>query len=141
MPDVGPAAAAQIDSVRHRGGASLSPSVRGFFEPRFGRSFSDVRVHTDGLAAASAKQVNALAYTVGWDIIFGAGQYAPDTTGGRRLLAHELTHVLQQQGRNQGAEQPPALQRFGDPSKIPSTMTCQVANNSPGNVVTKVLFK
>ena len=67
-------------------------------EPRFGHDFSGVRVHTDARAAESAWSVNALAYTVGRDVVFGTGQYAPGTSGGRRLLAHELTHVVQQQG-------------------------------------------
>ena len=65
-------------------------------QPPRGFDFSQVRVHTDASAAESARAVNALAYTVGSDIVFGAGQYLPLTTGGRRLLAHELTHVVQQ---------------------------------------------
>ena len=65
-------------------------------EQRFGHDFSQVRVHTDARAADSARAVNALAYTAHRDIVFGAGQFAPDTLGGRRLLAHELTHVIQQ---------------------------------------------
>jgi len=67
-------------------------------EPRFGHDFSHVRVHTDAKAAESAHAVNALAYTVGRDAVFGAGQFAPGTTNGKRLLAHELTHVMQQSG-------------------------------------------
>lgn len=68
--------------------------------------FSEVRVHTDAKAAESARAVNALAYTVGRDMVFGAGQYQPGTSGGNRLLAHELTHVVQQSGYGS------ALQRF-----------------------------
>lgn len=77
-------------------GQPLPKSVREFFEPRFGHDFRQVRVHTDAKAAESARAVNALAYTVGQNVVFGAGRYAPDTRAGRRLLAHELTHVLQQ---------------------------------------------
>jgi Domain of unknown function (DUF4157)/Lysine-specific metallo-endopeptidase len=66
-------------------------------ESRFGHNFSRVRVHTGENAAASAKAVGALAYTVGHNIVFGTGQYAPATLAGRRLIAHELTHVIQQQ--------------------------------------------
>jgi hypothetical protein len=77
-------------------GQPLAPSLRAFFEPRYGYSFNEVRVHTGLASAESARAVNALAYTVGRDIVFGAGQYAPSTTVGRRLLAHELTHVVQQ---------------------------------------------
>ena len=78
-------------------GQPLDASTRSFFEPRFGEDFSRVRVHTGEDARASAKAVNALAYTYGSDVIFGAGQYLPHTWEGRRLLAHELTHVVQQQ--------------------------------------------
>jgi len=77
-------------------GRPLDSATRAFFEPRFGTDFSHVRVHTDSHAAASARSVNALAYTVGHDVVFGAGQYAPQTSEGRHLLAHELTHVVQQ---------------------------------------------
>src|SRR5262249_11924056 len=67
-------------------------------EPLFGFDFSKVRLHTDGQAAQSARAVNALAYTVGRDIVFDSGQYEPNTGRGNRLLAHELTHVIQQEG-------------------------------------------
>jgi hypothetical protein len=67
-------------------------------EPRFGHDFSGVRLHTDAKAVDSAQAVNALAYTVGRDIVFGTGQYAPETRAGRTLLAHELAHVVQVQG-------------------------------------------
>lgn len=79
-------------------GQPLDPQTRAFMEPRFGHDFSGVRVHTDGKAAKSARAVNALAYTIGRDMVFGAGQYAPQTSKGRRLMTHELTHVVQQQG-------------------------------------------
>jgi hypothetical protein len=79
-------------------GQPLDSATRAFFEPRFGHDFSGVQVHTDARAAESAKAVNALAYTVGSDVVFGAGQYAPDTSGGRSLIGHELTHVVQQRG-------------------------------------------
>jgi hypothetical protein len=65
-------------------------------ESRFGRDFGQVRVHTDTRAARSANAVDASAYTVGYDIVFGPGQYAPGTSPGKQLLAHELTHVVQQ---------------------------------------------
>ena len=88
-----------VHDVLHSSGQPLDPATRAFFEPRFGQDFSRVRVHTDARAADSAKAVNALAYTVGRDVVFASGQYAPDTNTGRRLLAHELTHVVQQAGR------------------------------------------
>jgi hypothetical protein len=76
-------------------GHPLDGATRRFFEPRFGADFSQVRLHTDHQAAESARAVNALAYTIGRDIAFGSGQYAPDSARGRRLLAHELAHVTQ----------------------------------------------
>jgi hypothetical protein len=78
------------------GGFRLPKPVRSGFERRFGRGLGQVRVHSGPDAAASARGVNARAYTVGNDIVFGEGQYAPGTEAGRRLLAHELTHVVQQ---------------------------------------------
>jgi len=77
-------------------GQPLDPGTRAFMEPRFGRDFRYVRVHINGKAAESARAVNALAYTVGAHIVFGAGQYAPHTRQGRWLFAHELTHAAQQ---------------------------------------------
>src|SRR2546425_5290586 len=77
-------------------GQPLDAGTRAFMEPRFRQDFSQVRVHTDAKAAESARAVNALAYTIGRDVVFGAGQYAPGTDEGRKLLAHELTHVVQQ---------------------------------------------
>ncbi len=88
-------------------GRPLDASTRAFFEPRFGTDFSHVRVHTDGRAAESAWAVNALAYTVGRDVVFGAGQYAPGASTGQRLLAHELTHVMQQSGTSGGISRAP----------------------------------
>ncbi len=79
-------------------------------ESRFGHDFSGVRVHTDGRAANSARAVNALAYTVGRDIVFGAGQYAPHAHTGRELIAHELTHTVQQGGKTYQPEHDLALE-------------------------------
>lgn len=77
-------------------GQPLDPATRAFFEPRFGYDFGAVRVHTNAQAAESARAVNALAYTVRGDVVFGPGQYTPGTSEGQRLLVHELTHVIQQ---------------------------------------------
>lgn len=94
-PEVTPSVETQINSISG-GGQPLPESVRAFFEPRFGQNFSPVRVHADTQASESAQSVNALAYTVGQDIVFGAGQYEPDTVAGKRLIAHELAHTIQQ---------------------------------------------
>lgn len=96
-------------------GQPLDPATRAFMEPSFGRDFSGVRVHTDAKAAESAQAVNALAYTVGQDVIFGADQYAPETAPGRRLLAHELAHTAQQAGRGPSLSQANVLE-IADPS-------------------------
>ena len=85
-----------VHDVLRSPGQPLDAGTRAFMEPRFGYDFSQVQVHTDARAAESARAVNALAYTVGRDVVFGTGQYAPETREGRRLLAHELTHVVQQ---------------------------------------------
>jgi hypothetical protein len=77
-------------------GQPLDAATRDFFEPRFGRDFGRVRVHAGTSAEQSARDVNAYAYTVGHNVVFGAGRFAPGTHEGRRLLAHELTHVVQQ---------------------------------------------
>ncbi len=85
-----------VHEVLRSPGQPLNVSTRAFFEPRFGHDFSQVRVHTDTKAAESAQAMNALAYTGGHDMVFGAGQYTPNTRVGQRLMAHELTHTLQQ---------------------------------------------
>lgn len=91
-----------VHSVLQALGQPLDTEARKFMESRFGHDFSSVRVHNDTQAAESTRGLHALGYTVGRHIIFGAGQYSPRTPAGRRLLAHELTHVLQQ-------EAPPSL--------------------------------
>ncbi|MEK7810856.1 MAG: DUF4157 domain-containing protein, partial [Pseudomonadota bacterium] len=77
-------------------GQPLDPTTRVFMESRFGHDFSQVRVHTDAPAAESARAVNALAYTVGRNIVFGEGLFAPNTNSGKQLLSHELVHTVQQ---------------------------------------------
>lgn len=77
-------------------GKPLDASTRAFVEPRFGRDFSHIRVHADEVAGASARAVNARAYAVGGDIVFGAGEYRPHEAAGQRLLVHELAHTVQQ---------------------------------------------
>ncbi len=92
------------------GGQPLDLATRGFFEPRFGSDFSSVRVHTDDHGAASARLLEALAYTVGDHVVFSKDQYEPTGLPGRRLLAHELAHVVQQRGSGAG----PYVQRQPD---------------------------
>jgi hypothetical protein len=84
------------DVVGSGGGAPLDTETRADMETRFGHDFGDVRVHTDGAAHDSAKSVNAQAYTVGSNIVFQRDKYDPSSEGGKHMLAHELTHVVQQ---------------------------------------------
>jgi Domain of unknown function (DUF4157) len=97
------------------GSQPLSPATRAYMEPRFGYDFSQVRVHTGERAAESARSVNALAYTLGGDVVFGAGQYAPTTSSGQKLLAHELAHVIQQENQGVAASEAPVLHRKVSP--------------------------
>ena len=89
-------APAIVHDVLRAPGQPLDHTTRDYFEPRFGQDFTHVRVHTGASAEQSARAVNANAYTVGRDIVFDAGRFAPDTDEGRLLIAHELTHVVQQ---------------------------------------------
>jgi len=93
-------------------GQPLDAATRGYFEPRFEQDFSQVRVHTDEPAAASARTLGTLAYTVGPHIAFAAGRFVPSSGDGRRLLAHELAHVVQQGATIDGpAQAAPLVQR------------------------------
>jgi hypothetical protein len=99
IPEIQPDIESHIQSLKG-GGQPLSANDRAFFEPRFGYDFGQVRVHTHSRAAESARAVNARAFAIGSDIVFGAGQYSPETVVGKRFLAHELTHVVQQSKTN-----------------------------------------
>lgn len=103
------------------GGRPLPGAVREFFEPRFGYDFRSVRIHTDARAASSARSLNALAYTKGADIVFGAGAFRPEHSEGKRLLAHELSHVVQQSEEPSlrgTIQRQPAPQTPGEPSPL-----------------------
>lgn len=126
----GTAAPPVVNAALRSTGQPLSTAAKAFFEPRFGHDLSQVRVHTGPLADTAARRVNAKAFTAGKDIVIGAGRYAPGDRKGRHLLAHELTHVLQQastlppgnrtswNGISPAVHQPPAslLQRDVDPN-------------------------
>lgn len=87
---------AQISAARQSSGLPLSSNIRTFMEPRFGVSFEGVRIHSGDKAAALAQKVHARAFTVGHDVFFGAGEFRPQSPESRRLLAHELSHTIQQ---------------------------------------------
>ena len=103
-----------VHDVLSSPGQSLDSETRAFLEPRFGHDFGSVRVHQDPLAADSARRINALAYTHGHHIVFGSGQYSPGSLSGKRLLAHELCHVVQvgaAAARSNSVESPMLLRR------------------------------
>lgn len=93
-----PSAHGVLNAMRSSAGHPLDSHSRSFFEPKFGRDLSSVRIHTDSTAAGSARAIDAHAFTTGSDIFFSSGKYVPGTESGMRLLAHELTHVAQQDG-------------------------------------------
>lgn len=99
------------------GGRNLNENERSFFEPRMGYDFSSVRLHTDSAANRSAKNIHALAYTHGNNIFFSPGQYQPDTNAGQKLMAHELTHVVQQ---NSASIQTKTIQRKPAAIEVPA---------------------
>ena len=103
---------ASVDRALASPGRPLEPALRRDMEQRFGHDFSRVRVHSDVASEMSARQLDAHAYTSGYDIVFGSGRFAPATPAGRRLLAHELTHVVQQTREADGL-QTKLIQRDG----------------------------
>lgn len=125
-------------------GEPLPEAVRTFMEPRFGADFGAVRVHTGAEADRSAEEISALAYTRGDHIVFRAGHYQPATRAGQRLLAHELTHVLQQNGGGGTPVRraPRTIQRLGDVSKRPVALDarCPLPPGSPHPIAEVVEF-
>jgi hypothetical protein len=100
-----------VEQTLQSSGSELDKGTRSFMEKRFGYDFSNVKIHTDSVAAKSAGSINALAYTSGNNIVFNSGQYSPDTDSGKKLLVHELTHVVQQNKATAGNN----IRRFSDP--------------------------
>jgi len=109
-----------IHEVLRSPGKPLDPVIRAFMEPRFGYGFSNVRVRSEEQAAASAEAINAHAYTVGQEIVFANGKYAPGTGAGKELIAHELTHVVQQ---TQNVQRDIIQRRAGCSSSQDTTIT------------------
>ena len=126
-----------VHEVLRSSGQPLDAATRAYMEPRFGHDFSNVRVHADPKAAQSAHAVDALAYTVGSHIVFGANQHAPYQSAGRELLAHELAHVVQQQHVTPGA----TVNNISQPNDPGETSADQLShaalsNGSPSTPVT-----
>jgi len=115
-PQSNPSGASVPNNFLHHLGAGqpLNHSTRSFFESRLDQDFSQVRVHSDARAAETTRSLNARAFTVGKDVAFGPGQFSPETSEGRKLLAHELTHVVQQNGTNRFLSQNHSIQRQED---------------------------
>ncbi len=121
-------APANVDRVLASSGRPFEPALRQDMEQRFGHDFSQVRVHTGGAAEQSARDVSANAYTVGHNIVFGANQFAPGSQEGKRLIAHELTHVVQQ------SSSPKMLQR-AENDTVPG---CAALTDTQADLDTKV---
>jgi hypothetical protein len=121
------------DVIGSASGQPLDRPTRQFMEGRMGQDFGDVRVHTDASASDSARSVNAQAYTVGNDIVFQSGTYAPDSDAGRHVLAHELTHVVQQRsGPVEGTPAPGGIK-----ISHPSDSFEQAAERNAGEVMSQ----
>lgn len=103
MPHVSSGIESRINGLKG-GGKPLDAATRTFFEQRFGRNFSRVRVHQGGEAADLSRSINARAFTLGSNVVFGSGEYRPQTQEGKRLLGHELTHVVQQSASSKAAQ-------------------------------------
>jgi hypothetical protein len=137
-----------INDVLRSPGQPLDAATRAYMEPRFGHDFSHVRVHTDDKASASARSVNALAYTAGSQIAFGTGRYQPDTSAGRELIAHELAHVVQQGNTStastavappHGALEDHAQQVASEITRFPARVSPSLA--APGSIQRRVEFR
>lgn len=116
---VSPDAPQIVNDVLSESGRPLDPPVRSFMEPRFGYDFSRVQIHTGGRADESARAVSATTYTVGRHIVFSEGAYRPETDAGRRLIAHELTHVGQQAAAGASLQRQPAEGAAKDAAEKP----------------------
>lgn len=128
-----------VHQVLRSPGRPLDAPVRASMEASFGHEFSHVRIHTDSRAAASAQAVYALAYTAGNDIVFGPGQYDPNTRRGKHLLAHELTHVLQQGSDGSNPQAKLAVSPSTDVSEQEADRTADAIVNGIGSIPTTFL--
>lgn len=141
-PNEGAEAPALVQQVLDSSGHPLDLGTRTEMETRFGQDFRDVRVHTDTKAAESARAVGALAYTAGRDIVFDHGRYSPDTHSGRHLLAHELTHVVQQKGiRARGHRDVLPIQRQSTSGTARQGMSVPLPDSVVDQVVQETIIK
>ncbi len=135
-PEISSAQQSRVDSLRG-GGQPLSERHRSFFGPLFGYDFGAVRIHDDALASKSASDFGARAYTTGRDIVFASGEFQPDSHSGMRLLAHELTHVVQQNAAASDPVQRDVLQR--DEGQQPIAKTCPPVPSTPSSAALKTV--
>jgi hypothetical protein len=126
-----------VQPVLHAPGHSLDTATRNFFEPRFRHNFANVRVHTDEAASRSARALGALAYTIGNHVVFAHGHFAPASLAGRTLLAHELTHTLQQRALTQSSERggQASMSSSADERNADATATAVMANRALPSLV------
>jgi hypothetical protein len=130
-----------VSRVLNMPGRALGPGVRADMERGFGHDFSRVRVHADASAHQSAQEVGANAYTVGANVVFGAGRFAPGTNEGRRLLAHELTHVVQQGNTPSQPGSPVPIQREQPADSNAEEPAKAEQSDAPSSALRKELFK
>ena len=132
-----------VHEVLRSPGEPLDSDTREFFESRFGHDFGQVRVHTGDLSARSASAVSARAYTVGRDVVFGKGQYQPATSSGRKLLSHELAHVIQQRPVSNPAGSSLSVEKPGSPTEVAADRAIQATrkegSSMPESLVRGVL--
>ncbi len=126
-----------VDHVINSRGQSLDAGTRNFMETRFGHYFGNVQIHNDSEAHRSSAAINALAYTHGRHIVFGAGQYQPNISAGKKLLAHELTHVLQQNSDTIIQRQPSAT----NPTQASTNVIISLDNDSDTKIQSAVKIK
>jgi len=147
---------AHVHSAINSGGRPLDAETRNFFEPRFGYDLGSVRIHTGDRAEQSANAIVAKAYTLGSNLVFGSGEYQPHSESGRRLIAHELAHIMQQgTGKIQELQRQQAEESATEDRSAPSRstviseaevcppsegMTCTPATNSPDAVTNSIAF-
>lgn len=138
----GMAAPAIVHNTINSGGKPLDANTKTFMESRFGYDFGNVQIHDDSSAHQSSAAINALAYTHGNHVVFGAGWYQPTTDPGKQLIAHELTHVLQQGGRSghfnlpfiqRSITRPPVVQRGKNPGDCVTDLCKSISKSKPGS--------
>jgi hypothetical protein len=121
----------EVNYVLGSSGRPMEPQIRGFMESRFGHDFSRIKIHDDMRASESAQMIDARAYTAGEHIVFQRGQYEPQTETGRRLIAHELSHTIQQRGAIVGSEEKNRFSSEGSSEREASSTADNILHDRP----------